>query len=57
MGVASPDRGNVASLAEGGWIEVTIASRGVEISITVGVVETEDVENDSPFFFESYVFV
>ena len=39
-----PDRGNVACLRRGEWMEVTMISRGVEISIArgVGVAETED---------------
>jgi len=37
-----PDRGNVACLRRGGWMEVTMISRGVEISIAGGVAETED---------------
>jgi len=36
------DRGNVACLRRGGWIEVTIISHSVEISIAGGVAETED---------------
>jgi len=32
----------VACPRRGGWIEVTMISRGVEISITGGVPETED---------------
>ena len=36
------DRGNVACLRRGGWMEVTMISRGVEISIAGGVAETED---------------
>jgi len=38
-----PDRGNVACLRRGGWMELTMISRGVEISIAGGVAETEDV--------------
>jgi len=38
-----PDRGNVACLRRGGWMEVTMISCGVEISIAGGVAETEDV--------------
>jgi len=37
------DRGNVACLRRGGWMEVTMISRGVEISIAGCVAETEDV--------------
>jgi len=37
------DRGNVACLRSGGWMEVTMISLGVEISIAGGVEETEDV--------------
>jgi len=37
-----PDRGNVACLRRGGWMEVMMISRGVEISIAGGVAETED---------------
>jgi len=37
------DRGNVACLRREGWIEVTMISRGVEISIAGAVAETEDV--------------
>ena len=37
------DRGNVACPRRGGWMEVTMISRGVEISIAGGVAETEDV--------------
>jgi len=37
------DRGSVACLRRGGWMEVTMISRGVEISITGGVQETKDV--------------
>jgi len=37
-----PDRGNVACLRRGGWMEVTMISCGVEISITGGVAETMD---------------
>ena len=37
-----PDRGNVACLMRGWWIEVTMISPGVEISIAGGVAETED---------------
>jgi len=33
----------VACLRRGGWIEVTMISCGVEISIARGVAETEDV--------------
>ena len=36
------DRCNVACLMRGGWIEVTMISRGVEISIAGGVEETKD---------------
>jgi len=36
------DRGNVACLRRGGWMEVTMISRGVEISIAGGIAETED---------------
>jgi len=36
------DRGNVACLRREGWMEVTMISRGVEISIAGGVAETED---------------
>jgi len=43
--MASPDRGNVACLRRGGWMEVTMISRGVEISIAGGVAETEDVHS------------
>jgi len=32
----------VACLRRGGWIDVTMISRGVEISIAGGVAETED---------------
>jgi len=32
----------VACLRRGGWMEVTMISRGVEISIAGGVAETED---------------
>jgi len=39
-----PDRGSVACLRRGGWMEVTMISRGVEISIARGVAETEDVQ-------------
>jgi len=38
-----PDRGNVACLMRGGWMEVTMISRGVEISIAGGVAVMEDV--------------
>jgi len=31
------DRGNVACLMRGEWMEVTMISRGVEISIAAGV--------------------
>jgi len=37
------DRSNVACLRRGGWIDVTMISRGVEILIAGGVAETEDV--------------
>ena len=33
----------MACLRRGGWIEVTMISRGVEISIARGIVEMEDV--------------
>jgi len=33
----------VACLRRGGWMEVTMISQGVEISIAGGGVETEDV--------------
>jgi len=33
----------VACLMGGGWMEVTMISRGVEISIAGGVEETKDV--------------
>ena len=32
----------MACLTRGGWMEVTMISHGVEISITGGVVETKD---------------
>jgi len=32
----------VACLMRGGWMEVTMISRGLEISIAGGVAETED---------------
>ena len=35
----------MACLRRGGCMEVTMISRGVEISITRGVAETEEVEN------------
>jgi len=35
------DRGNVACLRRGGWMEVMMISCGVEISIAGGVEETE----------------
>ena len=38
-----PDRGHVVCLMRGGWMEVTMNSRGVEISIAGGVVEMKDV--------------
>jgi len=38
-----PERGNVACLRRGAWMEVTMISCGVEISIARGVVEMEDV--------------
>ena len=34
----------MACLRRGGWMEVTMISGGVEISITRGVAETEDEE-------------
>ena len=37
------DRGNVVCLRRGGWMEVTMISRGVEISIAGGVEEMKDV--------------
>jgi len=36
------DRGNVGCVRRGRWMEVTMISRGVEISIAGGVAETED---------------
>jgi len=36
------DRGNVVCLRRGRWMEVTMISRDVEISIAGGVVEMED---------------
>jgi len=38
----------VACLRRGGWMEVTMISRGVEISIAGGVAETEDVNYCDP---------
>jgi len=37
------DRGNVACLMRGVRVEVTMISRGVEISIAGGVAETKDI--------------
>jgi len=37
-----PDRGNVACLRRGGWMEMTMISRGIDISIAGGVAETKD---------------
>jgi len=48
---ASQDRGNIACLERGGWMEVTMISRGVEISIAGGVEETKDVSRAGFFFF------
>jgi len=36
------DGGNVACLRRGGWMEVTMISGGVEISIAGGIEETKD---------------
>jgi len=36
------DRGDMAYLRRGGWMEVMIISHGVEISRAGGVAETED---------------
>ena len=44
----------MACLRRGGWIEVTMISRGVEISIAGGVAETEDGINCNRFFFLSF---
>jgi len=44
------DRGNVACLRRGGWIEVTMISRGVEISIAGGIAVTEDANYCDPVF-------
>jgi len=45
----------VACLRRGGWMEVTMISRGVEISIAGGVAETEDVTTvtESPPYIDS----
>ena len=60
------DRGNVGCVRRGGWMEVTMISLGVEISIARGVAETEDANYcDSflsfffffSFLFKSYAFV
>jgi len=50
------DRGNVACLRRGGWMEVTMISHGVEISIAGGVAETEDVNYCDRFFFFFFFF-
>jgi len=41
----------VACLRRGGWMDVTMISRGVEISIAGGVAETEDALTTVTFFF------
>jgi hypothetical protein len=52
-----PDRGNVACLGRGGWMEVTMISRGVEISIAGGVAETEDdLTTTTVFIFLFFIF-
>jgi len=38
------DIGNVVCLRSGGWMEVTMIARGVEIAIAGGVEETKDVQ-------------
>jgi len=41
----------VACPRRGGWMEVTMISRGVEISIAGGVAEMEDANYCDHFFF------
>jgi len=50
------DRGNVGCLRRGGGMEVTMISRGVEISIAGGVAETEDGNYCDCFFFLFFLF-
>ena len=46
----------MACLRREGWMEVTLISRGVEISIAGGVAETEDANYCDRFFFFSFFF-
>jgi len=47
----------VACLRRGGWMEVTMISRGVEISIAGGVAEMEDDNYcNRCFFFFTFFF-
>ena len=46
----------MACLRRGGWMEVTMISRGVEISIAGGVAETEDVTTLTVFFLFFFLF-
>ena len=52
-----PDSGNVASLRRGRWMEVTMISRGVEISIAGGIAETEDANYSDLFFYLFFFFL
>jgi len=53
-GGASTDRGNVACLKRREWMEVTMISRGVEISIAGGVEETKDALVTFVFVFVAF---
>jgi len=44
-------------LRRGGWIEVTMISRGVEISIAGGVEETEDALTIVLFYLYIFIFL
>jgi len=46
----------VACLRRGGWMGVTMISRGVEISIAGGVAETEDALTTVTFLFLFFFF-
>jgi len=54
--VTSTDRGNVPCQERGEWIEVTIISCGVEISIAGGVEERKDIPTTVTFFFLFFFF-